>query len=733
MLLTPIALSLALAALPVTEPVSNEEAVRPPARAHGAFLRDYAETRRFMAGRPAMAGLTPDGTAALFLRSSARSAVQSLYETNLLTGETRLLADAEKLLAGASQELSVEERARLERQRISARGLTHYEVARDGRHVAVGLGGKLFLLDRSTGAVKPLAAMPGFIDPRFAPDAKRIAFVRDGDLRVLDLQRNVERRLTRGASDDVTHGLAEFVAQEEMDRYQGYWWSPDSKLIAYQRTDVSGVERFTIADPVHPERAASVFPYPRAGRQNASVKLGVVPAAGGKTTWISWDAERYPYLCAVVWQRGGPLTLYVMDRAQQHGVLLAADVRSGATRTLLEERDPAWINLYSGFPAWREDGKGFFWATERNGAPEVELRAPGGERVATWVAPEHGFGRLVGYDDARRTLWFTGGEDPTQDALFAVEEGGSPRRMAIATPAVVSAKLANDAPVLLVSRADAREMPRTIAVRADGARLAELPSVAESPSIELRAEIRKVGAGEGIWAEVVRPRDFTPGRKLPVIVDVYGGPHAQQVKHYPALLSHWMADQGFIVVSFDGRGTPRRGRAWERAIRGDFAGPTLDDQVAGLTALAAEVPELDLGRVGIVGWSFGGYMSALAVLRRPDVFRAAVSGSAVTEWRDYDTFYTERYLGLPADDPAAYDRSSLLPDAPKLERPLLLIHGTADDNVYFMHSLKLSDALFLAGRPHQFLPLTGFTHMVPEPLTTQRLEEKIVKFFEEAL
>ena len=697
------------------------------------FLRDYAETRRFMAGRPASARLTPDGKAALFLRSGPRSAVQSLYETDLESGETRVLADAGTLLAGAGQELSSEERARLERQRISARGLTHYELAGDGRRVAVGLGGKLFLLDRASGSVKPLAAAPGFVDPRLSPDGKRIAFVRDGDLSVLDLDKNAERRLTRGAKEHVTRGLAEFVAQEEMDRHEGYWWSPDSRFIAYQETDVSGVEQFTIADPVHPERPASVFPYPRAGQRNAAVRLGVVLATGGRTTWISWDQARYPYLCAVVWQQGGPLTLYVMDRAQQQAALLAVDVRSGATRPLLEERDPAWINLHRGFPAWRADGQGFFWATERNGAPEVELRSPSGERLATWVAPEHGFARLVGYDDERRTLWFTGGADPTQEALYSVQDGGAPRRMAIAAPAVVRATLADAAPVLLVTRMDGRELPRTLAMGADGARISELPSVAEAPSIVLGSEIRKVGAGEGIWAAITRPRGFVPGQKLPVLVDVYGGPHSQQVKHAPALITQWMADQGFIVVSFDGRGTPRRGRDWERAIRGDFAGPTLDDQVSGLKALAAEVPELDLDRVGIVGWSFGGYMSALAVLRRPDVFKAAVSGAPVTEWRDYDTFYTERYLGLPQEDPAAYDRSSLLPDAARLDRPLLLIHGTADDNVYFLHSLKLSDALFRAGRPHEFLPLTGFTHMVPEPVTMQRLEETIIRFLKASL
>ncbi|HEX6945478.1 MAG TPA: alpha/beta fold hydrolase, partial [Casimicrobiaceae bacterium] len=385
------------------------------------------------------------------------------------------------------------------------------------------------------------------------------------------------------------------------------------------------------------------------------------------------------------------------------------------------ERDDAWVNLFRGFPAWRKGGDGFFWATERNGAPEVELRAATGERLATWVAPEHGFGRLVGYDDARATLWFTGGADPTRDALFAVTRGGAPVEVETGGRSTFVASLAADAPVLLAAVGSRTELQRTFALRADGTRVAELPSVAEAPAIALRTELRKVGSGEGFWAAVTLPQGAVAGEKLPVIVDVYGGPHAQVAKHVPDLLAQWMADQGFAVVSIDGRGTPRRGRAWERAIRGDFAGPTLADQVAGLQALAAELPELDLSRVGIVGWSFGGYMSALAVLQRPDVFHAAVAGAPVTEWRLYDTHYTERYLGDPAKDAAAYDASSLLPLADRLTRPLLLVHGLADDNVVAAHTLQLSSALLAAGKPHEVLPLVGVTHMTPQEVVAEHL------------
>ncbi len=708
-------------------------AAAPPAT--DAFLREYAETRRYMAGRPAGARITSDGSAALFLRSGPRSAVQALYETDLRSGRTRPLLDAERLLAGAAQSLTREERAELERQRVSARGFTRFDVSKDGRSVVVALSGRLYLVERASGAAKALRTGPAPLDPRLSPDGAHIAYVREHDLHVLDLAANAERPLTRTGSPDLVNGLAEFVAQEEMDRFTGYWWSPDGRQLAYEESDTRGVEKLAIVDPMHPEYGADVFAYPRAGRANAAVRLGVIAAAGGPTTWVSWDAARYPYLCTVKWDEGGPLTLVVMNRAQTEEAVLAADPATGATRLLVEERDAAWLNLSQSFPRWLEDGSGFFWRTERNGAPEVELRDAAGALRGSWVRPEHGFGRLVGYDAARRWLWFTGGADPTSDDLLVVKGGAPPEPLALGgEPAtVVAAALSRDGSRLLVTRATAHAMPRTAVHAPDGALVAELPSAAVEPSLATTTEYRKVGPGEGIWSWIVRPRSARPGEKLPVIVDVYGGPHAQQVTRAPKLLAQWMADQGYLVVAFDGRGTPRRGRAWERALIADLGGVNLEDQVTALVALAREVPEMDLRRVGITGWSFGGYLAALAVMKRADLFRAAVAGAPVVDWRDYDTFYTERYLKLPQEHAAAYDRSSLLTYAEKLDRPLLIMHGTADDNVYFFHSLKLSDALFRAGRPHEILPLSGLTHMVPDPVVTERQWERVMRFFRERL
>jgi len=290
--------------------------------------------------------------------------------------------------------------------------------------------------------------------------------------------------------------------------------------------------------------------------------------------------------------------------------------------------------------------------------------------------------------------------------------------------------------VLVATSSSLRSWTSVALYRAeDGKKLADLPSVAVMPAATPTTEIRKVGPEPGLWASITRPRSLQAGsgKKWPVLLEVYGGPTWQEVLHSRDPLRQWYADQGFVVVSIDNRGTPARGAEWQRPIFHDFSKVMVEDQVAGLKALAAQVPELDLQRVGVQGWSFGGYLSALAVMERPDVFKAAVAGAPVVDWRDYDTFYTERYLGLPDENRDGYERSSLLTWAPKLERPLLIVHGTADDNVYFFHSLKLSDALFRAGRPHQFLPLSGFTHMVPEPLVTERLHQSIADFFRRAL
>jgi dipeptidyl-peptidase-4 len=722
--MAPLACALALMATAV-----------PPASPPDPFLLQRAETRNFRAGTPTEVALAPDGRAALFLRSGPRSRVQGLYELDLVGGELRALAGPDQTGPG---EATADEAARLERQRIQARGVTQFELSRDGHRVAFSTGGRLYVLDRPGGSPRALAVGEGVIDPRLSPDGRSIAFVKGRDLHVVDVASGALRRLTRARGPGFSNGLAEFVAQEEMGRDRGFWWSPDGTRLAFAEVDESEVPERTLCDPAHPERPCQRFRYPRAGGPNARVRLAIVPARGGRAVFARWDGEAFPYLAAVTWERGGPLSVLVQNRAQTVERLYAVDPSSGATRLLLEERDPAWLDLFRGFPLWREDGRGFFWATDRNGATEVEWRGADGAALGTVVPRESGFVRLGGWDGERGVLWYVGAPDPTREVVQRVEPGSKPEAVAFGDerPGLRWAEPSRDGSAVHVRVVTSAGPERSAVFDASGALVRELPSLAEAPPFTPTTEIRRIGAGGGLWTAILRPRTPRAG-KLPVLLEVYGGPvgaaDVPMAAHRPLYLEQWLADRGFVVILADGRGTPRRGRDFERAISGDFSEIPLADQIAALGAVGAEVPEADLGRVGIFGWSFGGYLSALAVLRRPDVFRAAVAGAPVSDWREYDTHYTERYLRTPQENPAGYDRSGLLGWAPALERPLLVVHGTADDNVYLTHSLALSNALLRAGRPHQFLPLSGATHMVPDPVVAAREWERVAAFLEEAL
>ena len=723
-----------LGALAAATPVSRDARVALAARAAPAdtFLAQLAATGRFRLGRPNTISLAPNGSAVLFLRSGPRSFVQDLYEFDVARGRERVLLTAAGILHGTREVLSAEERARRERQRLSARGIASYQLSKNGRRILVPLTGRLFVIERADGAMRELKGAPGFpIDPRFSPDGSKVACVRDHDLFVTDLGTGQERRLTEGGGGAISNGEAEFVAQEEMDRDQGYWWSPDGRTLAYQRTDVSRVETFRIADPAHPERPPQEWPYPRPGKNNADVRLGLIAVAGGATTWVTWNRERYPYLANVVWEEQSPLTILVQNRTQTEEVLLTVDPGTGATRPLLIERDRAWLNLMGGMPKWLADGRSFLWLTERNGARQLELRGRDGHLIRALTPAKPGLHDEVDLDEAHGTVWVRGGDDPTETQLFQVPLGGGQREFVTHEPGQHGAVFSDDRSVFVHTLSPLAGLPRWFVQSREGKMLGELRSVAETPAITPRLEFTIAADSLASRAVLVRPRTFDPSRRYPVIVSVYGGPHSQTVlavsQNY--LVQQWIADQGFIVVSIDGRGTPNRGRAWERAIKGDLIAVPLYDQVRALEALGRQYPELDLTRVGIYGWSFGGYFSVLAVERRPAVFHAAVAGAPVTDWLDYDTHYTERYMGLPDANRAGYRASSALTWADDLTRPLLILHGTADDNVYFFHSLKLCDALLKAGKTFEFVPFAGYTHIVADSIGVAQVNQRIVAHF----
>ena len=734
-----------------------------------SFLSRWIATYRFSLGRPNAIQLTPAGDAVLFLRSGPRSFVQDLWTFDPATGGERVLLTAEQILRGGAETLTVEERARRERLRQAARGIASFQLSKDGAKILAPLSGRLFVIDRATTRARELASTAGAAeDPRFSPDGDRVACVRDGDLYVTDVASGAETRLTTRPTQEVTNGVAEFVAQEEMDRFEGYWWSPDSRWIAYEEADATGLERMNIMDPSRPEQAPQSWPYPRPGKANVKVRLGVMPRAGGPTTWVRWDQKAYPYLCHVGWPEKGPLHLLVMNREQTREALLAADPATGATRTLLLESDPAWLNLEQTAPLWLEDGSGFLWVSDRAGPRRLERHARDGRLLGVLTPASFEVRKILDADARSGFAWITasearregGGAVETHVYRVPLAARGLPRRVSD-EPGVHDAVFSADhSRYVLTTDPASPGAPRRFQVcesagRTVGAVVGSLRSLAESPPFTPEPDLLRVGP-RGVAVVLLRPHDPFPyetvrepatagktavvqqrvhHRKYPVLVSVYGGPHSQTVQNVAAryLFQQWIADHGFIVVSIDGRGTPGRGRVWERAIRGDLIGPALDDQVETLKALGARFPEMDLSRVGIYGWSFGGYFTAMALMRRPDVFKAGVAGAPVVDWRDYDTFYTERYLGLPQADSLAYRRSSVLTYAAQLERPILIQHGTADDNVYFFNSLKLIDALNRAGKRYEFTPLAGQTHSVRDPAMIRRVNEDMLEFFEREL
>jgi dipeptidyl-peptidase-4 len=722
------------------------------------YLRDHAATRGFLLGRPVQAKPTPDGKAVLFLRAKARVPKLKLYEFDFATGKTRELLTPEQVLKGAEEHLTPEEKARRERQRVSVGGFTSFQFSEDGSLILLSLSGKLYVIPRSTGEIHELKTSSGTIlDPKFSPDGKQVAYILDHDLFVYDLATDKEHRVTTGGAEKKTHGLAEFVAQEEMHRFSGYWWSPEAKFIGYEEADADGVETWYVADPIKPEQPAFPSFYPRPGKANVKVRLGIVPVAGGETVWVDWDREKYPYMADVRWDKPGPLTVTVQSRLQNEVLLLLVDPKTGKTTPLAKDTDIAWVNIRHDTPRWANRGKWLLWTANGPFDAELQLLDPTGKEKPRTLVPlpapraQDGtpkriyFLGLVDVSEDGREIIFLGTTDTTNSQLYrlTLNADGSPTGWPTpitSGPGVHSATYSKDHSVYVLTATTLAAMPKTTVHKADGTLIGELPSVAEEPPITPKAEMVQADATiDGIrtayHAAIIRPHGFDPKKKYPVIVDVYGGPGHQAVLEAERnwLLDQWLADQGFIVVAIDNRGTPGRGRDWERALYKKFGSVPLEDQIAGLQALGKKYPELDLERVGITGWSFGGYMSALAVLKRPDIFKAAVAGAPVVAWEDYDTHYTERYLGLPKDSPDAYKEASLLTYAVDLKRPLLLIHGTADDNVYFRHTLRLIDALFRAGKDFEVLPLTGFTHMVPDPVVTERLHTRIAQYFQKHL
>lgn len=660
-------------------------------------------------------------------------------------------------------------------------GIFDPQVAADGSRVAFVAEGSVWVASVSDGLVGEGSAGDGSVGDGSAGDGSTVdlvpAALRDG----------------LAGSSAVTFGLAEFVAAEEMGRTRGHWWSPDGLAVAFTRVDESNVAQWHLSDPAMPALPSRGIRYPAAGTDNASVELWVVPArpSTGAAVRVTWDVARFPYLVDVAWRTLGdapggalgdspgdreraPLQLVVQSRDQRcvqlltvepdalRAALAGDDLREAAAATTHSQTDPVWVDLLAGVP--QLTARGVLSAANHAGARALLLDG------VPLTPSSHHVRSLVRFDDA--AVIYTASVSSSSIAAFKVAlpnaaaspSLGAAEPLAISEPVAVSqlggtaAAVAGapfagapsaDAPsggsqtaVVTQASLDAATEYRLCRLGSNGAHehIGDIASHAAVP--ESLPAVTMFAAGEReVSTAVLFPTTSHAVRTsepLPILCDPYGGPHGQRVVESRAAFyeAQWLADQGFCVVVADGRGTPGKGSAWEHAVAGDLLTAAVDDQVVALDAVIERFGgRVDATRVGIRGWSFGGYLAAGAVLRRPDRFHAAIAGAPVTDWRLYDTHYTERYLGQPdaqaglssSRPPGTYERSSLLADAARLSRPLLVIHGFADDNVVAAHSFQLSAALLAAGVPHEVLPLSGVSHMatgasVAEHLMTHQLD-----------
>ncbi|NCG37892.1 MAG: prolyl oligopeptidase family serine peptidase [Actinobacteria bacterium] len=679
-----------------------------------SFPRRQAVTRRFTLGAPRDIRVAGNGSLVMFLRSSGpEDPVNGLWAIDAATGDERLIVDPAALGADDAN-LPAKERARRERARESGGGIVAYDATRDLTVAAFAIGAQVARVDLETGKIDMLPTADGAFDPRLSPDGSSVAYVAGNALRVAD--HAGDRLVIEEDGDTVSWGAAEFIAGEEMGRTRGFWWAPDSLRLLVERVDVAPIDEWWIAAPVDPSAAPTSIRYPGAGTANAEVALAIVGLDGSRVDvdWhggSSWADRNWEYLADASWSQEG-LILTVQTRDQRTLAVLEVNPQTGTTTERHRITDEHWVELIPGMPQLH---RGRLVTVEDRGAARrlcIDGRAVTDDELQVR--------RVIDANEER--VLIAGSYDPTTVDLIAVTWDGSATRLTKGDgihSAIVGASTE------VRSRRSITEDDRSPQIVVGPTTVAAIADHSEIPDLKLNVSLHRLGSRR-LATALLLPKNHD-GSPLPVLLDPYGGPHAQRVQQAAGLFyaSQWFADQGYAVLVTDGRGTPGRGPAFEREVRGDLAAPVLADQIEALHAAAEANSALDLSRVAIRGWSFGGYLAALAVLRRPDVFHAAIAGAPVTDWRLYDTHYTERYLGHPGTEPANYEISDLCTEPAQMgdkpTRPLMLVHGLADDNVVAAHTLQLSRALLEAGKPHTVLPLSGVTHMTPQEEVAENL------------
>ena len=676
--------------------------------------------------------VAPDGSRVTFLRGKDRDRNRlDLWEYDIASGQTRLLVDSSVVLPG-EEVLSDEEKARRERQRIAAlSGIVDYQWSPDGKALLFPLGGELYFYDLTKSgrdAVRKLTNGGGFAtDPKISPKGGFVSFIRDRNLWVIDLTSGEEVQLTRDGSDTIGNGVAEFVADEEMDRHTGYWWAPDDAAIAFARIDETPVpvqKRYE----VYPDRTEVVEQrYPAAGDPNVRVQLGVIaPKTGARPQWIDLGKDPDIYLARVDWRDPQRLTFQRQSRDQKKLELIETTLTNGTQRMLVTETSTTWVPLHNDL-RFLKDGR-FLWSSERSGFEHLYIASEDGSTLTALTQGEWVVDGLLAIDETAGLAYVSGTRDGATEAhVYAVPlSGGEPRRLTQA-PGMHAATFARNASVFVDSWSSDTTLPQIELFKADGTKLATLlvndVSDATHPYAKYRAAHQPTAYGTLTAADgttplhysLIKPAGFDPKKQYPVVVFVYGGPAAQTVtRAWPgrsdSFFNQYLAQQGYVVFSLDNRGTPRRGAAFGGALYGKQGTVEVDDQLRGVAWLKSQA-FVDPARIGVYGWSNGGYMTLMLLAKHSEAYACGVAGAPVTDWALYDTHYTERYMDLPKANEAGYREASVFTHVDGIGAgKLLLVHGMADDNVLFTNSTKLMSELQKRGTPFELMTYPGAKH-----------------------
>lgn len=673
------------------------------------------------------AKISPDGKRVTFLRGKAEAANQlDLWEYNIVSGKTQLLVDSKKLIAG-EEVLSDEEKARRERQRIAGfSGIVDYQWGSDGNTLLFPLGGELYLYDLTQAISKKITTGKGFAtDPKISPRGGFVSFIRERNLWVIDLKNTKEIQITKDASDVIANGMAEFVADEEMDRHTGYWWAPDDSAIAFTRIDESPVpvqKRFEI----YPDRTDIVEQrYPASGDANVLIELKVVtllsPAHSIRD--IDLGAEKDIYLARVQWRDASHLTFQRQNREQRILDLIEVDLTGNKQSPLLRETSKSWINLHNNLQ-FLSDGR-FIWSSEQSGFMHLYLHAEDGKQLNTLSSGDWQVDDLLAVDEQSQRIYFSGTKTtPRERHVYWVDFSGSEPVQLTKNDGMHQVTFSDDTSVYVDVWSNTQTPPQAELYRTDGSKIASLVDntiEAGHPYQKYWPAQRpidfgtlKAADGETLHYSMIKPLNFDPAKKYPVVVFVYGGPAAQTViNSWPsrsdAFFNQYLSQNGYLVFSIDNRGTPRRGVKFGSALFRHQGNVEVIDQLRGIDYLKT-LPYVQSDKIGVYGWSNGGYMSLMLLAKASGTYACGVAGAPVTDWGLYDTHYTERYMDLPKNNPEGYPASTVFAHLDGLKSKLLLIHGMADDNVLFTNSTKLMSELQKRGTPFELMTYPGAKH-----------------------